>query len=100
MEVATRKLEVKLYGPAGEQVNGNTLISTVRRFASVPTADDKKRRATMDIRVAEVKDVALIDLSDAEVGQMDTEHVVCRGYLLALVEQYGRKHVREMFDDL
>ena len=88
-----RKLKVELFGPDRQVINGNTLDRKVRKMAPRPTEADLERLQEEDSFVMELQTTAHGSIVESEHLVDDPSTTVCRAYLQALVERYGRRAV-------
>lgn len=88
--LVARRLRLELFGPNGTQINGNTLIRTVRQMMPLPTADDIARKESEEALIFEVQSAAKASIIESEYMIDDPSTTVCIGYIRALTERYGR----------
>lgn len=94
-DIKARKLKLKIFGPDSKEINGNTLIRTLRQKDSKPTKDDIERMQYGENLILEVQSNANGAIIESEYLIDDPSTTVCTAYVRALVERYGRVAVIE-----
>lgn len=92
-DLRARKLRLELFGPAGQNINGNTLLRRVRKLAPKPTEADLQYREIENALGDQLKESALSSIRESEHLVDDPSTTVCQAYVDALVERYGRRAV-------
>lgn len=98
-ELEARKLDIRVFGPDGKRIVGNTHISTLRSMSPRPTAADI---AEAEMRAEEIADAqfdAEAAIKKLERDATDAAGVVCPAVVRALVERFGRDRVLECLGD-
>ena len=98
-DIVAQGLKLRLLGPQGQVVNGNTLVRTVRAMPRARTDydDDEAERKVWE--TAEVRRVADMQIKEAEYLREDPSEVVLPAYLSALVAWYGMPAVVAALED-
>lgn len=94
-DLNARRLNLELFNPNGEFVNGNTLVQTLREMDSLPTDDDIEQMHIDELLIDEMESIAHSTIVDSEYLVDDPSVTVCSGFVRALVERYGRQSVIE-----
>ena len=63
-DIVARGLEIRLYGPDGNRINGNTHLQTVRNLQAQPQDNEDPIAIFLDL----LSDVGIDDLSIGQVG--------------------------------
>lgn len=92
-DLRARNLKVELFGPDGRAINGNMLVRRVRQMEPRQTVDDLERIEAEEALLAEVRDSAYASIVESEHLIEDPTNTVCRAFVKALVERYGRAAV-------
>ena len=96
-DIEAQRLTLHLVSPHGQQINGNTLIRTVRAMPRARTDYDDEESERRDWEISELRNVADMELNQAEHLIDDPADVVVHAYVSALVDRYGRHAVEMVF---
>ena len=95
MDLQARRWTIRLHGPTGEPLNGNTKVRTVRALHGIPTQDEIDEAEAQRLLIDELQSTAYASIVEAEHLVEDPALSVCAGYVRALVERYGFRAVEE-----
>lgn len=98
-ELATRGLDVLVFGPDGKRVYGNTQIATLRNKTPKPTEAEREEAKLFEEEIADAQLDAEAAIKKLERDASDAASIVCPAFVLALVDRYGHNAVRQALAD-
>ena len=98
IDLSKHGLKPKLYGPNGEKPGGGTILKTVRRWPPLPTASELEAHRRRDSEVEQIRETAFTYLVEDEVSW--EPELVCKGYLTALVDRFGKATVEDELTEI